>query len=432
MGPDNNLTRALDAISDISITGRVTSVKEHFIEAILPGARNGMSVMIGPEGGGTVLAEVISCDGKMAGLLPMASTRGLGAGDEVRSSPALDSFPCGQALVGRVLDPFGEPLDHLDRPKGLTPWPLFRPAPDPMSRPIIDEQLVTGLRCIDSCLSMGKGQRLGLYAGPGAGKSTLLGTLAQRADCDVAVICLVGERGREVSEFVERALGNRGLARSVLIVATADSPAPVRARACTCATAVAEWFCDQGLHVLLLVDSLTRVVRARRDAALSMGEAPGRGGYPASALASLPGLLERSGRSSRGDITAVYAVLTEGQDDPVAEETRALLDGHIVLSERMARSGRWPAVDILKSVSRVMQGIVHPSSLALAEELRRIMGAYERNEDLVLMGAYRKGTCRDTDRAMDLKARIDDFLLQGADEETPLGETRLWLERLLG
>ena len=397
----------------------------------MPGARNGECVRIGRPGSPRIGAEVISCDGPAVSLLPLASTAGLGVGDRVRPAPDLESFPCCEEMIGRILDPFGAPLDGLGPTTALERRPLHGAAPDPLARPMIDEQLVTGIRAVDALVPVGKGQRIGLYSGPGAGKSTLLGTLASRGDCDSAVVCLVGERGREAREFAERSLGSAGLARSVLIVATADAPAAVRARAVESATAAAEWLRDRGLHVLLLVDSLTRVARAKRDAALSIGELPARGGYPASALSALPPILERAGRSPRGTITAVYTVLTEGRDDPVAEETRSLLDGHIVLCEKMAGAGRWPAIDPLASASRVMAGITPEATVARAQTLRRIMGAYRRNEDLILMGAYRAGSCRDTDRAIELREEIDSFLLQGSSEETPLEETRRRLEALV-
>jgi type III secretion protein N (ATPase) len=411
--------------------GRVTAAGELRLEAILPGARLGEIVEIPTRSGVKLRAEVASCDGDRAGLLPLAPLAGVGVGDEVRVVAGNAHIPCGEALLGRVVDPFGEPLDGLPAPAGVTAWDVDRKAPSPLARRAVDEQLVTGIRAVDGCLPLGKGQRIGLFAGPGQGKSTLLGTLARRAACDVAVVCLVGERGREVREFIDRALGPDGLARAAVVVAAADAPPIVRARALPAATAIAEWFRGRGRDVLLLVDSLTRVARARRDAALAMGEPPARAGYPASALTGLAELIERAGRDERGSITAVYTVLTEGAaDDPVAEEARAALDGHIALSERLARAGRWPAIDVVASISRVMREVADDAHVAAAAGLRRLVAAHAENEELILVGAYRAGTSRETDLAIERRDAISAFLRQGSDESAPLGETLRLLKEL--
>jgi type III secretion protein N (ATPase) len=401
--------------------GRITAVGELLLEAQLPGVRIGTRVEVRRPVGDPLPAEVAACDGPRVRLLPLASTSGVGTGDEVTPVSTARTVPCGRGLLGRVVDPAGLPLDGGPPLRDVEPWPLDRNPPDPLARRSIDEQLVTGLRAIDGCVAVGLGQRIGLLSGPGLGKTTLLGILARRASCDTAVICMVGERGREVREFVDRTLGRSGLARSIVVLATADSPPLVRARALETATAVAEWFRGRGEHVLLLVDSLTRVVRARRDVGLALGQAPARSGFPASAFTALPGLLERAGRAATGSITAVYAVLTDGDgQDPVAEEARALLDGHIALSARLARAGRWPAVDVLESVSRVMDAVVAPQHLAAAAAVRRLLGAYRENEDLILMGAYRQGSSPDTDLALARKVALDAFLAQGADERSSL------------
>jgi FliI/YscN family ATPase len=317
---------------------------------------------------------------------------------------------------------------------------LVRPAPDPLARAPIDTQLATGIRALDSCLGIGVGQRIGLFAGPGLGKSTLLATLARHAASDVNVICLVGERGREVTAFIHGALQAEGLARSVVVLAPPDAPPMARVRALDAATAIAEWFRGRGDAVLLLVDSLTRVVRAKREVAFALGEPPARGGYPASAFTFLPSLIERTGNgawvehgtSGTGSITAVYTVLTENDDDdPVAEEARSLLDGHIVLSEKRARAGRWPAIALLRSVSRVFDDVVSADISKAAATLKRLVAAYEENEDLILMGAYRRGTSPETDQAIAKMARIEQFLCQGKNESSTLKETFLLLKRLL-
>lgn len=428
----DELTRKAQACSLLGITGKIVSVSELGLEALLPGARIGHRVEVSSTPGGPVIhAEVARCEGARARLLPLSSTTGIGVGDRVEIVETSGTIPCGDALIGRVIDPFGAPLDRLPKPGGTQPWPLHRHAPDPMSRDAIDEQLVTGLRAIDGCLAIGKGQRIGLFAGPGEGKSTLLATLAKHTAADACVICLVGERGREVREFVDGILGKEGLGRSVVVLASADAPPLVRIQALESATAVAEWFRSQGKHALLLVDSLTRVVRARRDTALALGEAPARAGFPVSAFSSLPALLERAGRDGVGSITAVYAVLTEGtNDDPVAQEARSLLDGHIVLSARLAGAGRWPAIDVVKSISRVMSSIVSREHRASADTLRRLQGALAENEDLILMGAYRKGSSRDTDNALARKEQIDAFLQQDLDEISTLEQTITALHNL--
>ncbi|MDD5308039.1 MAG: FliI/YscN family ATPase [Deltaproteobacteria bacterium] len=414
------------------VRGKVTATGELWLEAVLPGARVGAQAFVERRGLGSLVAEVAWCNGSLARLVPLDPGEGAAVGDTVVLGPAAGAFPCGPDLFGRVVDPLGRPLDGGPALAGVTPFPLCRKAPGPLARRPVTEQLVTGVRAIDGCLAIGVGQRIGLFAGPGLGKSTLLGTLARARHEGPSVVCLVGERGREVGEFVERILTRDGLARSVVIVATADSPPALRARALSAATACAEWFRARGEHVLLLVDSLTRAARARRDVALALGEPPVRGGYPASTFSFLPGLLERAGCDGLGSITGVYAVLTEGDgDDPLAEEARSLLDGHIALSQKLARTGRWPAVDLVRSVSRVMERVVPKDQLAAARALARILGAYEENEDLVLMGAYRRGASRDTDLALARKDAIEIFLRQGTHETSSLAQTRERLAALV-
>ncbi|HUT78279.1 MAG TPA: FliI/YscN family ATPase [Polyangia bacterium] len=430
------LENAVDACAFPASLGQVTRVEGLKVEALLPGARVGQRVEVRPAGGPPIAAEVALCDGPRVGLVPLGPTDGLGPGDAVRIVLSVAAIPCGPGLLGRVVDPFGRPLDGKPRVENAVPWPLSRPAPDPLTRPPVERQLVTGLRVIDGCLALGYGQRLGLFAGPGLGKTTLLGAMARRADCDACVICLVGERGREVRDFLDRALGPEGLARSVVLLAGPDASAALRARALESATAVAEWLRDQGLSVLLLVDSLTRVARARRDVALALGESPARGGYPSSVFAALPGLVERAGTGARGSITAVYAVLTEGPadrgDDPLAEEARSLFDGHLVLSARLAQAGFWPAVDLLASVSRVADRVVPPGQSRHAATLRRLIAAHQGNEDLILMGAYRPGSSPDTDLFLARRREIEAFLAQELDRPIGLADTRAALAALAG
>ncbi len=399
--------------------------------ASLPGVQVGSRVIVFPKGCPTLPAEVASFDGASVRLHPLTSPAGVGPGDRVVGDPRGAHFFCGPALLGRVLDALGEPIDGRGPLDCDDLQPLLRPAPPALSRPPVAEQLVTGIRVIDGLCALGYGQRIGLFAGPGAGKSTLLALLAKRARTDVSVVCLVGERGREVNEFIHDTLGEVSLSRSVVITAGPDAPPMARVRALDVATAAAEWFRARGLRVLLLVDSLTRVVRAKREAAFALGEPPSRGGYPASAFSFLPTVIERTGNDANGSISAIYAVLTEGSaDDPVAEEARSLLDGHIVLSEKRARAGRWPSVDVLSSVSRVFEKVVPESVRAAAARLRRMESAFAENEDLILMGAYRRGASRDTDLAMDRREAVEAFLCQGRDEWTGLDETFSALERL--
>jgi ATP synthase in type III secretion protein N len=414
------------------LRGRITAAREQVLEAELPGARVGTRVVVTSPEGNRAYAEVATCNKNTIQLLPISPFDGVGPGDSVTTVSLGDSVNCGNGLLGRIVDSSGQPLDNLGPLKASTSWPLRRSAPDPLTRRPIEEQLETGIRVIDGCISLGLGQRLGLFAGPGLGKSTLLGTMARRSAADVNVVCLVGERGREVREFIDHALGAQGLARSVVVLATADAPSLVRSRALETATAIAEWFRSREKNVLLLVDSLTRVIRARRDMALSLGETPARNGFPAAAFSELPALLERAGRDHRGSITAFYAVLTENElVDPIAEEARSLLDGHIVLSPRLAHAGRWPAIDILNSVSRVMDKIVPRDQLEASRILKRLVAAYSENEDLILMGAYRPGTSEDTDMAIKLKSDIEGFLTQDAGLSSPLELTRSALVSLV-
>ncbi|MDJ0765076.1 MAG: FliI/YscN family ATPase [Myxococcota bacterium] len=413
----NELKKQADTCAFPVCHGKVTGAGAVCVQAVLPGARVGSRVVIERSQQDKVHAEVVACEGTRVELLPLATTTGIGPGDRVTLTADQDVISCSSALLGRVIDPMGMPLDGGKALPHNDLWPLDRAAPDPLARKPISELLVTGVRAIDGCLSLGLGQRIGLFAGPGLGKSTLLGTLAKRAQCDACVICLVGERGREVRAFLDQTLGPKGLAKSAVVLATADAPLLVRARAMITATAVAEWFRSQGRHVLLLVDSLTRAVRARRDIALALGDAPARNGFPAASFATLPGLVERTGRDAVGSITAIYTVLTEGDSgDPIAEEARSLLDGHIVLSAKRARAGQWPAIDITRSVSRVMDVVVSPEHRMAARHLKRLLGAYEEQEDLILMGAYCRGTSSDTDLALDRKDQIDAFLRQNSED----------------
>ena len=413
--------------------GTVAAAGAQWVEAVLPGARVGSRVFVVPAEGEAVPAEAASVDRERVRLHLLRASSGVRPGDEVRSDPSDGRVRCGPGVLGRVLDALGAPMDAAGPVEAVSLVPFEQAPPPPLSRRPVDRRLITGIRVIDGCMTLGYGQRVGLFAGPGLGKSTLLSLLARRAEVDVSVVCLVGERGREINEFIHDALGPEAMKRATVIAATADAPPMARVRSLDTATAVAEWFRARGLRVLLLVDSLTRVVRAKREAAFAMGEPPSRGGFPASAFSFLPGVIERTGCDAHGSITAIYAVLTEGDGaDPIAEEARSLLDGHIVLSEKRARSGRWPAVDLLASVSRVFEKTASPEAVRAAVRLKRMESAYLENEDLILMGAYRRGTSPDTDAALDKRAAVEDFLCQHRDERSSMDETLKALLQLSG
>jgi type III secretion protein N (ATPase) len=371
-------------------------------------------------------AEVVGFSRGEVLLMPLGQTEGVGPDSLVETGGSRLTLRCGPPLLGRVLDGLGQPLDGAPLPQdGLQPWAVDRDAPDPLSRPRIRRPLSLGLRVIDGLLTMGEGQRVGLFAGSGVGKSTLLGQIARNTNADISVICLVGERGREVREFIEESLGE-GLCRSVVICATSDTPPLVRIKSAAVATAVAEFFREQGHRVLLMMDSVTRFARAQREVGLATGEPPTRRGYPPSVFARLPRLLERTGTSPAGSITALYTVLVEGgdMDEPVADEVRGILDGHIVLSRELAQRGHWPAVDVLQSLSRVMTSITDRQQRDAAQQLRAVLATYERQRDLILLGAYQKGSDPETDHALDRIDAVGAFLRQGLDETSTLERTR--------
>ena len=422
-----DLSRALEALAGtdaVGVTGSVQALIGLAVHATVPGARAGDVVEIVRRDGPPLEAEVIGFERDRATLLPLGDARGIGPDDVVRATGRPLSVQASDALLGRVLDGLGRPIDGGPPPEGVA-WPLMREAPSPLSRARIERPMATGVRAIDGLMTFGEGQRIGLFAGSGVGKSSLLGRIAQRADADVVVVALVGERGREVREFLEDSLGEEGLARSVVVCATSDAPALVRMRSAWVATALAEHFRDAGRRVLLLMDSVTRFARAAREVGLAAGEPPARRGYPPSALATLPRLLERGGMGERGSITAIYTVLVEGSDleEPIADEVRGILDGHVVLDRELAARGRWPAIDPLRSLSRVMDRVVGADHREAARALREHLAVYEAKRDLVLLGAYESGRDRRLDEAL---ARIDDieaFLRQEPGETSSLAET---------
>lgn len=431
--------RALDGANPLRASGRVTHVVGLVVRATLPGARVGDLVTLdtgssATSGRSCSAAEVLGFRGEDALLMPLGSLTGIGPDTMASPTDHRLAVSVGEGVLGRVLDGLGRPIDGAGAIAGVTEeWPVERPAPHPLSRPRVHRPLPLGIRAIDGFATVGEGQRIGVFAGAGVGKSLLLGQIARHADADVNVICLVGERGREVNEFLEDSLGAEGRRRSVVVCATSDAPCLVRLKSALVATAIAEWFRDRGRRVLLLMDSLTRFVRAQREVGLAVGEMPVRQGYPPSVFAMLPQLLERAGNSNRGSITGIYTVLVAGGDmeEPIADEARAVLDGHIVLSRALAERNHWPAIDVLPSLSRVMSSVADREHLDAAGRVRELLATYEQKRDLISIGAYKVGSDARVDRAIAKIDAIGAFLRQGLDESSPLPETRRRLLALL-
>jgi flagellum-specific ATP synthase len=415
------------------VAGRVTRVTGLTVEARGVTAPVGELCRIARRAGPPLLAEVVGFNETRALLMPLGDLTGVAPGDRIRTTGRPVRVRMGDALLGRVIGPLGEPLDGRGELSVGSDVGVLRQPPPAMSRQPIRTPLATGVRVLDGVLTCGRGQRLGIFAGSGVGKSTLLGMIARSTEADVNVIGLVGERGREVQEFIQRDLGPVGLARSVVVVATSDTPALLRRQAAMLATGVGEYFRDQGRSVLLMVDSLTRFAMAQREIGLAAGEPPTTRGYPPSAFAVLPQLLERAGPGSgEGSITALYTVLVEGDDmnEPVADAARAILDGHIVLSRALADRGQYPPVDVLASVSRVMPQVTSASHHAAAGRVREALGEAREIEDLVRIGAYVAGSDQKADWALAHLPAIQGFLRQRVDECSPFTQTVAELEAL--
>ena len=384
-----------------------------------------------------LLVEVAASSTTGLVCLPLGRTSGVEVGTHVRHTGGPLRVRVGDALRGRVLDGLGRPVDGgpalADLP-GLESVVVDRPAPDALSRPRIEHQLGLGVRALDALVPCGRGQRLGIMAGSGVGKSSLLSMIARGTDAEVSVIALVGERGREVRAFIENALGAEGLARSVVVVATSDAPPVERLRAAFVATRIAEWFRDAGRHAVLMMDSLTRVAMAQREIGLSAGEPPATRGYPPSAFTLLPRLLERAGTSPTGSITGLYTVLVEGDDlqDPIGDTARSILDGHVVLTRRLATAGHFPSIDVLESISRTTGAVTTPEQRGDAVRLRRMLAAHRDVRELVEIGAYVPGTDADADAAIERMPRIDAFLRQAMDTSEATEATWSLLHELVG
>jgi len=383
--------------------------------------------VLADQGAPRLQAEVVGFRGDEVVLMPLGPVAGIGPDSVVSPTGRSLAIRVGEGLLGRVVNGLGELMDGAGPIAGPTEdWPVDRPAPDPLLRQRIRRPLALGVRAIDGLLTVGEGQRVGLFAGSGVGKSLLLGQIARNTDADVNVICLVGERGREVAEFLEDALGTAGRARSVVVCATSDVPSLVRLKSAFVATAIAEWFRARGKRVLLLMDSLTRFARAQREVGLAAGEPPARHGFPPSVFALLPRLLERTGNAREGSITALYTVLVAGgdMDEPIADEVRGILDGHIVLSRSLGERNHWPAIDVLASLSRVMAFVADGEHRQAAARVRELLAAYEQKRDLILLGAYKSGTDPRIDRAVSKHDAIAAFLRQGLHEAAAFDETR--------
>lgn len=428
----------LDAIRTVPLgrrSGRVVAVAGHSIEAIGPSATIGEICELGQGSGqDRLLAEVVGLKPGRVILMPYGEPRGIGAGDAVLATGKVASIAVGQAMLGRTIDAFGMPLDGGPAPLTSAVRPLHAVPFNPLTRPRIDTLIETGIRAIDTLLPLGRGQRMGIFAGSGVGKSTLLGMLARDVKADVNVIALIGERGREVREFIEKHLGPEGIKRSVVVVATSDQPALVRTRAAYAATTLAEYFRDQGQQVLLMMDSVTRFAMARREIGLAAGEPPTARGYTPSVFSDIPALCERCGTSaSGGSISALYTVLVEGDDfnEPVSDILRATLDGHIMLSRELAHEGHFPAIDVLQSISRLAGDLVSREEQQLMSGAVELLAVYERNRQMVEMGAYRGGSNPALDRALTLFPALRTLLRQSVHESTSRREAMLQLRAVL-
>ncbi len=410
----------------ISHIGKIENIVGMTIEASGDKATIGdIEVIYSESSNRHIPAEVVGFKDNKILLMPYESISGISAGSFIRNTGNRLKIPVGNDLVGKVIDALGNPIDEGVTIKADDFLYVDSKYTNPMNRPPIEETLEFGVKAIDGVLTVGKGQRIGIFAGSGVGKSTLLGMIARNVKADINVIALVGERGREVREFIEKDLGEEGLKRSVLVVATSDQPAMLRLKCPMVATAIAEYFKDQGKDVLLMMDSLTRFAMAQREVGLAIGEPPIARGYTPSIYAEMPKLLERTGRFKEGSITGVYTVLVEGDDtnEPIADIVRGILDGHIVLTRRLANENHFPAIDINASISRLMNNIAEPDHKALAAKLRDVSSIYDKNLDLISIGAYKPGTNPVLDNAISKIDRVNSFLKQGISESFTMEET---------
>lgn len=429
MSMDDQFDNIIGGLDDLDITivnGRITEIIGMLIKAIVPNVKIGEVCLVKREGE-PLRTEVVGFTREEVILSPLGEMKGIGPSSEVIPTHLPLHIKVGPQLLGRILNGLGEPLDEATKgPLECTEiYPVLQAPPDPVKRMRISQPISVGIRAIDGVLSTGLGQRVGIFAAAGGGKSTLLGMIARNAIADVNVISLIGERGRELRDFIEHDLGPEGLKRSVLIVSTSDQASQLRLNAAYVGTAIAEYFRDQGKSVILMMDSVTRFARALREIGLAAGEPPARAGYTPSVFSTLPKLLERSGNSDKGSITAFYTILVAGDDmnEPVADEVRSILDGHIILSSELARQYHYPAIDVLSSASRVMQSIVPKEHLQLVSKVREVLANYKKNELLIKIGEYKRGSDKAGDFAIDNIDKVNKFLKQAVDEKCSFQES---------
>ena len=431
--PNGFFTRTIQATPSLVTKGKVLQVVGSMIKAYVPGVKIGeLCTLHNPNDQSDALAEVVGFVQDAALLTPLGEVNGISSSTQVIPSGRTHSVPVGMGLLGRVLDGLGNVSD-ADTKGPFEPetyYPVYADPPPPMTRKPIDTPISLGLRALDGLLTCGEGQRLGIFAAAGGGKSTLLAQIIRNTEAEVTILALIGERGREVREFVEKDLGEEGLKHSVLVIATSDRSSTERLKAAYVATSVAEYFRDKGKKVLLLMDSVTRFGRAQREIGLAAGEPPTRRGFPPSVFATLPKLMERAGQSEKGSITALYTILVEGDDmtEPIADETRSILDGHIILSRKLASANHYPAIDILASISRCMNAIIDKEHKAAAGKFRSLLAKYQEVELLLRIGEYKKGNDAETDEAIDKMPQLNEFLRQGLTEKTSFRET---IERMI-
>nr|WP_144920131.1 flagellar protein export ATPase FliI [Paenibacillus bovis] len=432
----NNLIPYMNNIDTFKRYGKVSKVVGLMLESQGPDCKIGDVCIIhagGKRKDKKILAEVVGFKEQSIILMPYSDIQEVAPGSLVEATSSSLQIKVGPELIGRVVDSLGEPMDDFTLPIGMKTTPIDRNPPSPLKRPPISEKLEVGVRTIDSLLTVGKGQRLGIFAGSGVGKSTLLGMIARNTKADINVIALIGERGREVREFIERDLGPEGLKKSVVIAATSDMPALMRIKGAFTATAIAEYFRDKGHDVMFMMDSVTRVAMGQREVGLAIGEPPATKGYTPSVFSILPRLLERTGTNEKGSITAFYTVLVDGDDmnEPIADAVRGILDGHIVLDRELANKGQYPAINVLKSVSRLMNHLSSKEHRYAAEKFRDLLSTYMNSEDLINIGAYKRGASKEIDAAIQAYPNLISFLKQETDDAVSLSGSINALIRLI-
>ncbi|MEW6605877.1 MAG: flagellar protein export ATPase FliI [bacterium] len=427
MGMLEEAIKMIDGIAPLRVVGKVIEVTGITVKVSVPQVQIGDICYIKKSKENLLVkAEVVGFDQNKTILMPLGDISGIGVGNEVIPTYRPFTVKVGNELLGRILNGLGEPMDIETKGPFLSmeEYPVYNSPPNPLQRKRITRALSMGVKAIDGLLTCGEGQRMGFFAAAGVGKSTLMGMIARNTKAEVNVIGLIGERGREVNDFLEKELGEEGLKRSVVVVSTSDQPSLVRLKASYVATTIAEYFRDQGKQVILMLDSITRFARAQREVGLAAGEPPARQGFPPSVFAILPKLLERAGNSDKGSITAFYTILVEGDDmtEPIADEVRAILDGHIILTRDLASKGHYPAINVCESISRVMDNIISEKHLQAARKLREVIATYEKNKELIKIGAYEEGSDPEVDYALRKIKEVNNFLQQKVEEKISFEE----------